>query len=226
MKIKGEKKSNSLQMKILLLGESLIGKTCLIERYVNNLFKGSYLVTIGMDIRVKKLEINNYDVNVTINDTAGQERFRSITKMIYKGADGILVGFDLTNKESFDQVSYWLEEIEENKSKDYPISLVLFGNKCDIKDKIEVKDEDIKSLKKKYNLEYFATSAKNGTNVQKAFEHLIKSILKTRKLFEKVGLSPDIPFDNIIIKEKENEKENQRLERVKNPKKKKKKSFC
>ena len=169
-----------------------------------------------MDIRVKKLEINNCDVNVTINDTTGQERFRSITKMIYKGADGILVGFDLTNKDTFDQVSYWIEQIEENKSKDYPISLVLFGNKSDIKDKIEVKEEDIKSLKKKYNLEYFATSAKDG------IEYLIKSILKSRRLFEKIGISPDIPFDNIIIKEKEN----QRIESTTIPKKKKKKSFC
>ena len=91
MNIKGDKKGKALQIKILLLGESAIGKTCLIERYVNNSFKNNYLVTIGMDIRIKKLEINNYDVNVTINDTAGQERFRSITKMVYKGADGILI---------------------------------------------------------------------------------------------------------------------------------------
>ena len=164
MNIKGEKKGNALQIKILLLGESAIGKTCLIERYVNSSFKGNYLITIGMDIRIKKLEINNYDVNVTINDTAGQERFRSITKMVYKGADGILVGFDLTDIDSFNQVNYWIDQIEANKSKDYPISLILFGNKCDIKENIAVKDTDIESLKNKYNLEFFATSAKDGIN--------------------------------------------------------------
>ena len=162
MNIKGVKKGNAIQIKILLLGESAIGKTCLIERYVNNSFRGNYLVTIGMDIRIKKLEINNCDVNVTINVTAGQERFRSITKMVYKGADGILVGFDLTDKDSFNQVSYWIDQIEANKSKDYPVSLVLFGNKSDMIDNIVVKDDDIKSLKKQYNLEYFATSAKDG----------------------------------------------------------------
>ena len=224
MNIKGEKKGNALQIKILLLGESAIGKTCLIERYVNNSFKGNYLITIGMDIRIKKLEINNYDINVTINDTAGQERFRSITKMVYKGADGILVGFDLTDIDSFNQVNYWIDQIEANKSKDYPISLILFGNKCDIKENIAVKDTDIESLKNKYNLEFFATSAKNGTNVQNAFEFLIKKILKTRKFLEKIGLSPGISFDDIIIKEKE--KENLIKETNPTRKKKQKKNWC
>ena len=222
MNIKGDKKGKALQIKILLLGESAIGKTCLIERYVNNSFKNNYLVTIGMDIRIKKLEINNYDVNVTINDTAGQERFRSITKMVYKGADGILVGFDLTDLDSFNQVNYWIEQIEANNSKDYPISLLLFGNKCDIKESIAVKDNDIESLKKQYNLEYFATSAKDGTNVKSAFEFLIKKILKTRKYLEKIGLSPDIPFEDIEIKVKEN----QRIEANPTHKKKQKKSCC
>ena len=222
MNIKGDKKGKALQIKILLLGESAIGKTCLIERYVNNSFKNNYLVTIGMDIRIKKLEINNYDVNVTINDTAGQERFRSITKMVYKGADGILVGFDLTDLDSFNQVNYWIEQIEANNSKDYPISLLLFGNKCDIKESIAVKDNDIESLKKQYNLEYFSTSAKDGTNVKSAFEFLIKKILKTRKYLEKIGLSPDIPFEDIEIKVKEN----QRIEANPTHKKKQKKSCC
>ena len=166
--------------------------------------------------------INNYDVNVTINDTAGQERFRSITKMVYKGADGILVGFDLTDLDSFNQVNYWIEQIEANNSKDYPISLLLFGNKCDIKENIAVKDTDIESLKNKYNLEFFATSAKDGTNVQNAFEFLIKKILKTRKYLEKIGLSPDIPFEDIEIKVKEN----QRIEANPTHKKKQKKSCC
>ena len=96
MKIKGEQQGRAIQFKFLVLGEGRIGKTCLIERYVNRTFKGNYIATIGMDIRIKRLEINNSDVNISITDTAGQERFRSITKMFYKGADGILVGFDLT----------------------------------------------------------------------------------------------------------------------------------
>ena len=221
MKIKGNEQSKTLQFKFLILGESSIGKTCIIERYVNNSFSENYIATIGMDIRLKRLEINNFDVNLTINDTAGQERFRSLNKMVYKGADGILVGFDLTQKNTFEKVSFWIQQIEENKSKEYPVSLVLFGNKYDDKEHIAVSDDDIEAMKKQYNLQYFPTSAKDGTNIQNAFEYLIKTTLKQRDLLEKIGLSPDINIDDIVIKVKENQK----LE-VKTVQKKKKKKNC
>jgi len=221
MSTQRNKQGKHISIKFLILGEAAIGKSCLIERYYSNSFKTNYLATIGVDVRQKKLEINNCDVDVAINDTAGQERFRSITRMFYKGADGILVGFDLTNKNSFEQVNFWIQQIEANKTKDTPISIVLFGNKCDATEQIVVKKDEIESLKKKYNLEYFATSAKDGTNVQNAFEYLIKTTLKTNGLLEKIGLSPDIPFDDIEIKVKENPK----IE-VKISKQKKKKKPC
>ena len=148
MKIKGDKQEKTLQIRILIIGEDLIGKTSIIERYVNNSYIEKYLVTIGMDVRLKRLEINNCDVDVAINDTAGQERFRSMTRMVYKSSDGILLGFDLTNKKTFDQINYWIESIEENKRKDYPLCVVLFGNKCDYKEHIEIKDVDIETIKK------------------------------------------------------------------------------
>ena len=222
MKIKADKQEKDLHFKLLILGESSIGKTCLMERYVKNSFQENHINTIGIDIQMKRLEINNCDINIAINDTAGQEKYRAVTKNIYKEADGILVGFDLTNKNTFEQVSYWIEQIEANKSKDYPLSLVLFGNKCDMKEDIIIKDNDIKSMKMKYNLDYFETSAKDGTNVQKIFEYLIKIIIKTRRLFDKIGLSSNIPIDDIIIKEKEIQK----LEIKYSPKKSKKKPCC
>ena len=203
MKLKGENQEKSLYFKFLLLGEDSIGKSSIIERYINNSFKDSYLATIGMDIRKKRLEINNYDIDIIIYDTAGQERFRSLTKMFYKGSDGILLGFDLTNKKTFDQLGYWINQIEANKSRDFPLSIVLFGNKCDRKEDIEIKEDDIQSMKKKYNIEYFSTSAKDGTNVQNAFEYLVKKTIKDRGLLKTIGLSPDISFDDIIIKVKE-----------------------
>ena len=217
--MKGDQGKN-LTFKFLVLGEGRIGKTCLIERYVSKTFKSGYIATIGMDIRQKKLEINKNDVTITITDTAGQERFRSITKMFYKGADGILVGFDLTNKDTFNHINYWIEQIETNKSKDYPISIVLFGNKCDATEKIEVNEDEIKSLKEKYNFEYFATSAKDGTNVKNAFEYLLKSTLKIRGFLEKIGLSQDTPFDDINIIVKENQKTE--VKKIQQKKKKKK----
>ena len=145
MKVKGESHSKSIQFKFLVLGEGKIGKTSLIERYINKTFKSNYIATIGMDIRRKRLEINNKEVDISITDTAGQERFRSITKMFYKGADGILVGFDLTDRNTFEQVNYWISQIEENSSKDYPISLVLFRNKCDNVEDIKVSEQILKN---------------------------------------------------------------------------------
>ena len=171
-----------------------------------------------MDIRRKRLEINNKEVDISITDTAGQERFRSITKMFYKGADGILVGFDLTDRNTFEQVNYWISQIEENSSKDYPISLVLFGNKCDNVENIKVSEEDIEKLKEKYKLTFYKTSAKDGTNVQNAFQHLTKITLKTRGLLSKIGLPENTKIEDIII----TEKENQKLEFKPTPKRKKK----
>ena len=218
MKVKGESHNKTIQFKFLVLGEGKIGKTSLIERYINKTFKSNYIATIGMDIRRKRLEINNKEVDISITDTAGQERFRSITKMFYKGADGILVGFDLTDRNTFEQVNYWISQIEENSSKDYPISLVLFGNKCDNVENIKVSEEDIEKLKEKYKLTFYKTSAKDGTNVQNAFQHLTKITLKTRGLLSKIGLPENTKIEDIII----TEKENQKLEFKPTPKRKKK----
>ena len=216
MKIKGQQNDKTERIKFLVLGDTTIGKSCLIERYISNTFKENYIATIGMDIRSKRLDINNIDVTLTINDTAGQERFRSLTKMVYKNTDGILVGFDLTKPKTLEQVEFWIKQIESNKTKDSPLSLVLFGNKCDKTDEIEVKEEDIEKIKEKYNLRYFKTSAKDGTNVQNIFEYLAKIVLKSRGFLENVNI------DEISVEEKEDQK----LETKKTKKKKgKKKCF-
>ena len=216
MKMRGDKKENILTFKFLVLGEIRIGKTWLIERYVDKHIY-TYYGTIGMDIRMKKLEINNTDVNISITDTAGAERIRLITKMFYKGADGILIGFDLTEKWTLEEVNFWIKQIEENRSKEYPLSLVLFGNKCDDKENIKVKEEEIKSIQEKYNIKYFETSAKDGTNVNEVFEYLTKLTLKTRGMLKKVGLPDDTPLDDIKIIEKAD----QRIEYKRTIKKKK-----
>ncbi len=214
MKIKGQQKDKAQRIKFLVLGESTIGKSCLIERYINNTFKENYIATIGMDIRQKRLDINNIDVFLTINDTAGQERFRSLTKMVYKNTDGILVGFDLTKPKTLEQVEFWINQIESNKTKDSSISLVLFGNKCDMKEEIQVKEEDIEKIKEKYNLRYYETSAKDGTNVQNIFEYLAKIVLKSRGFLENVNI------DEINVEEKELQKIETKKTNKKNGKKK------
>jgi small GTP-binding protein len=194
-----------LQYKFLILGDSKVGKTSLIERYISNTFKYEYITTIGMDRKFKRLEVNDRDVDISITDTAGQERFRSISRSYYKGADGILIGFSLTNQESLENVSFWIGQIDQNLDKDNSISLVLFGNKCDDKDNIKVTSEDIDEIKEKYNLKYFETSAKENINVKEVFEYLTKATILKRGNLQNLGLNKDSTTEDIIIKEKENQ---------------------
>ena len=222
IKIKNNSLGEVLSYRFLILGESKVGKTSILERYINKTFKENYLSTIGMDKRYKKLKINEKDLDIYITDTAGQERFRSITKMFYKGADGILIGFSLTDEKSLNSINYWMQEISENCNKETPLSLILFGNKCDDKENIEVKAEEIDELKKKYNIQYFETSAKENINVQEMFEYLIKLTIMKKGNLKDIGLSENDSVDNIII----TEKENQKLELKKIRHKKKKNKFC
>ena len=220
MKTKKDAFGSNLSYKFLVLGDPMIGKTSVLERYVNNTFKANYLTTIGMDKRFKRLEINNTDVDVFITDTAGEERFRSLTKMFYKGADGIFVGFSLLDPKTLESINYWIQQINENCSKEYPISLVLFGNKCDDKENIKVKKEEIDAIKNKYDLTYFETSAKDNINIQNLFEYLIKTTIKKRGNLKNIGLPEDASLDDIKITIKENQKLETKVQR---PKKKK---FC
>ena len=175
-----------------------------------------------MDKRYKKLKINNKDVDIFITDTAGQERFRALTKMFYKGSDGIFIGFSLTDKKSFESINYWIQQIYENCDNESPLCLVLFGNKCDDKENIVVSSADIDKLKKQYNISYFETSAKDGINVQSMFEYLIKLTIVKKGNLKNIGLSEKNSIDDIII----NEKENQKMEVKKIKHKKKKSKFC
>ena len=211
---------SNLSYKFLVLGDQMVGKTSVLERYINRTFKENYLLTIGMDKRFKRLEINNTDVDIFITDTAGQERFRSLTKMFYKGADGILVGFSLTEAKTLESVNYWINEINQNCSKEYPISLVLFGNKCDDKENIQVKPEKIEEIKNKYNLMYFETSAKDNINIQNVFEYLTKITIMKRGNLSNIGLKEGATIDDIIIQEKENQKLEVKITKTK------KKKFC
>ena len=220
MKTKKDAFGSNLSYKFLVLGDQMVGKTSVLERYVNNTFKANYLTTIGMDKRFKRLEINNTDVDVFITDTAGEERFRSLTKMFYKGADGIFVGFSLLDPKTLESINYWIQQINENCSKEYPISLVLFGNKCDDKENIKVKKEEIDAIKNKYDLTYFETSAKDNINIQNLFEYLIKTTIKKRGNLKNIGLPEDASLDDIKITIKENQKLETKVQR---PKKKK---FC
>jgi Ras-related protein Rab-1A len=161
-----------LTMKIIVLGSSEVGKTCILNRYFNNEFKENSLSTIGIDFQTKFFKFEDKKIKVNYTDTAGQEKFRAISVNYLKGTNGVILVFDLTNKESFDLLDTWMDELKNNNKMD--ISKVLIGNKADLADKIEVPKEEIDNFTKKVGCEYFECSAKTGQNVSEALDEIAK----------------------------------------------------
>jgi small GTP-binding protein len=174
----GEEEYFDEKIKLMIIGETRTGKTSLISRYCKNEFSGgAYLSTIGIDFQIKNLEINSKKIRLQIWDTAGQERFRNIAKNYYQSSDGFIVVYDITNNESFQTLDYWVEEIKSNSQE--LSRMILVGNKCDLEEGRQVKKEEGKDYAKKKELKFYEVSAKDGTNVNKAFDDLIKDILST-----------------------------------------------
>ena len=154
-------------LKILVIGESAVGKSALLLRYTENTFTTSFMTTIGVDFKNKIIEIDGHKVKLQIWDTAGQEKFKAITKAYYRGAHGILVVFDIANQDSFSHTESWIESIREANTE---IDILLIGNKADLPR--QVSREDAQALADKFNIKYYETSAKENENVSKAFEDL------------------------------------------------------
>ena len=161
--------------KLLLLGDSAVGKSCLLLRYCDEKFQDIHLATIGLDFRLKTIYLeNNKKIKVQIWDTAGQDRFLAITKNYYRGANGILLVFDVTNSSSFEHIKNWIEQIKDEASD--KIIIYLLGNKIDCIDNRVIKKEEGKKLSEEFGLKYYETSAKNNENVENAFLDLIKEM--------------------------------------------------
>eukprot|EP00106_Octopus_bimaculoides_P012937 XP_014780379.1 PREDICTED: ras-related protein Rab-13-like isoform X1 [Octopus bimaculoides] len=167
--------------KVLVLGETCVGKTALINCLVGREFRSSMLPTIGVDFVKKTFNVDGARIQLAVWDTAGQERFRSITKMQYRGAQGIVLVYDVTNPSTFTHLSYWMNSINNIARKEIshshnhlePVPIVLIGNKIDLKDRIKVSTSKGKKLaSREMAFEFFETSAKTGENVQLVFERL------------------------------------------------------
>ena len=166
--------------KIMLIGDSGVGKSSLLSKYVRDEFDKSYISTIGVDFRIKTVKHKNKIVKLQIWDTAGQERFRTITASYYRGAHGIVVAFDLTNKESFENISSWLNEIDINSSGNN-ISLIIVGTKADLVSKRTVSQEVIKKFVSENKCIYVETSSLTGQNVEKAFDEMVANLINSRE---------------------------------------------
>jgi Ras-related protein Rab-8A len=161
--------------KLLIIGESGVGKTCLLLRFTDDSFTANHLTTIGIDFKIKIINLENKLIKLQIWDTAGQERFRTITKTYYKGAHGIILTYDVTDETSFKNIKNWIKQIEQNAQN--TVCKVLVGNKCDKPDR-KVSEEQGKTLAQEYGMQFFETSAKSNQNVNETFTFLTKEILK------------------------------------------------
>jgi len=160
--------------KLLIIGDSGVGKSCLLLRFSDDVFTDSFISTIGVDFKIKTITIDGQRVKLQIWDTAGQERFRTITSSYYRGAHGIIVVFDVTNQVSFNNITKWLQEIDTFAGSH--VQKLLVGNKCDLVDDRKVPSESGEELAKKLQIPYVETSAKNSTNVDKAFAQMAADI--------------------------------------------------
>ena len=164
--------------KLLLLGESGTGaKTCLLHRYIYNSFQSNLLSTIGIDFKIKMVYTDFGAIKLQIWDTAGQERFHKISSTYVKGSHCIILGYDVTDINSFKQIrKYWDNFIKKNKGGNSPL-MYLVGNKIDKPDRV-VSDEEGKSLANDLNMKYFGVSAKTGENVDILFDDIVNSLIK------------------------------------------------
>ncbi|KAF9792929.1 P-loop containing nucleoside triphosphate hydrolase protein [Thelephora terrestris] len=160
--------------KILLIGDSGVGKSCLLLRFAEDSYTESYLSTIGVDFKIRTIDLDGKTIKLQIWDTAGQERFRTITAAYYRGAHGIVVVYDVTDSESFENVRMWLKEIERYAA-DY-VEKLLIGNKADLVAKKVVEYSIAKELADSLNIAFLETSAKDSTNVDEMFYTMTRLI--------------------------------------------------
>ena len=163
---------------LLIIGDSTVGKTSILSRFANGTFNSNYLATVGLDNFTKDETIDDKNVRIKIWDTAGQERYKALTKGFFRNAEGIMIVYDVTNQESFENLKNWIQSIKDNMGNDFleRIPVVIIGNKID-SDEREIKTEDAESFCKQQNYPYFETSAKTGENIDSTIRFLVKKVI-------------------------------------------------
>jgi len=162
--------------KVVLIGDTSVGKTNILSKYLTNDFDPDSKATVGVEFGTKNFKIEDNIVKVQIWDTAGQERYRSITNAYYKGAKGSLLVYDITNPKTFESIDRWLSDLKVNGDEN--ISVVLLGNKSDLESDRKVSTQQGKEKAEFYKLAFMETSALNGNNIEKAFSELITDVYK------------------------------------------------
>lgn len=197
--------------KYIIIGDSYVGKSNLLLRYVHSDFKDDYQLTIGVEFGSKNIEINNKIYRIQIWDTAGQEAFRSITRAYYKNCVCAIVVYDITNRDTFSNVQTWIEDCRDQAPE--TINMILVGNKCDLSDKRVISPEEGKKLAEKNEIPFFETSAKTGENVESIFFN------SANKIVENIGKGYyDLNDESCGIKDRKTIEESNKLESDNNKK--------
>lgn len=160
--------------KLLLIGNSAVGKSSILLRFSDNIFNESFLPTIGVDFKIKTCQLQGKTVKLQIWDTAGQERFKTITSSYYKGANGIILTYDITDRQSFKDIENWQEEVEKFAKPN--VVKLLVGNKSDLENQRQVSTDEGKEMAEKMGVQFLETSAKNSVNIESAFMAMAKEI--------------------------------------------------
>ncbi len=211
------KKENRITIKLMMIGEQAVGKSSLTKRYTDKIFIPNIMGTAGLDMHKKIVKINDENINVIVYDSAGHERFRKITEVQYKGSDGLILVYDITDKKSFEWIIEWIDKL---KSENYSgMEILLLGNKIDLDDR-KISENDLIDLGNKYNIPIIETSALTGQNVDEAYNKIINNIYnsKTLNIIKKQN--------DLELKLSENEIDNERIRINKDTNKKKKKGCC
>ena len=201
-----KKQKEEYEMKVITLGETDVGKTSIIKRYINNIFEENTFSTIGLNFNFKKVKLKNgKSINIKLIDTAGQEKYRAIIKSYFKNVDAVLFIFSLDNKDSFDKMIGWINLFNENRNGKEGIPRYSIGNKADKEKKVQ-KDE-IDEFINQNNIKYYETSAKDNTGIDELFQDLSEDLYK-------------------ILVETGGNNKSQNTKKIRNYKNKKQKSNC
>ena len=203
-----------LKLKLVLLGDSGVGKTNLISRYISNSFDENTRATIGVEFFCKNFRINKKrTIKVEIWDTAGQERYKAITSVYYKGAKGAFIVYDITSRKTFENIDKWIGEIKERTTDD--VKLIIIGNKTDLNNEREVKSEEALIKYQDMDIPLIETSALEDTNVNEAFINLIKIVYKDiarKEIEERKNISDNKISQGIDLKSIDEEEINENKE--------------
>uniref|UniRef100_A0A1I8EB03 Rab family protein 10 n=1 Tax=Wuchereria bancrofti TaxID=6293 RepID=A0A1I8EB03_WUCBA len=197
------KKQYDLLFKLLLIGDSGVGKTCILYRFSDDAFNTTFISTIGIDFKIKTIELKGKKIKLQIclKDTAGQERFHTITTSYYRGAMGIMLVYDITNAKSFDNIAKWLRNIDEHASED--VEKMLLGNKCDMAERRVVSRERGEKIANDHGIRFLETSAKANIQIDKAFYDLAEAILDKMPIknegMKQPTIRPAEPQSNVAI---------------------------